>query len=67
MKEYLGDSVYVDFDGYMLTLTTDNGLGPSNTIHLEPAIYRALQAYVDRLKVGDAEPAKDESGDEAEE
>lgn len=48
-KVYLGDSVYVEFDGYMLTLTTENGYGPSNTIHLEPAVYRALEEYVKML------------------
>jgi hypothetical protein len=50
MKTYLGDSVYVSFDGYMLVLTTDNGMGPSNTIYLEPEVYEALVGYVDRLK-----------------
>lgn len=50
MKQYLGDSVYVDFDGYALTLTTENGYGASNTIVLEPAVYGALLTYVDRLR-----------------
>lgn len=49
-KTYLGDSVYVDFDGYSLFLTTENGLGASNTIVLEPEVYRALTEYVERLK-----------------
>lgn len=41
-KIYLGDSVYASFDGYMVTLTTENGYGPSNTIHLEPEIIQRL-------------------------
>lgn len=45
MKEYLGDSVYADFDGYHIVLTTENGYGPNNTIALEPAVYAALVAY----------------------
>lgn len=49
-KEYLGDSVYVEFDGFMLKLTTENGFGPSNTIYLEPPVYSALMEYVERLK-----------------
>jgi hypothetical protein len=44
-KQYLGDSVYASFDGYMVTLTTDNGLGPSNTIHLEPEVIAALNIF----------------------
>lgn len=48
MKTYLGDSVYVDFDGYHLVLTTENGGGASNTIYLEPTVYTALTRYVER-------------------
>jgi hypothetical protein len=47
MKTYLGDSVYVDFDGFALTLTTENGIPPpSNTIVLEPEVYNALTLFV---------------------
>ena len=44
-KQYLGDSVYADFDGYGITLTTENGFGPSNTIYLEPQVLAALEDY----------------------
>ncbi len=50
MKVYIGDSVYVDFDGYSLILTTENGFGPTNTIYMEPSVCEALKLYVDRLK-----------------
>jgi hypothetical protein len=49
-KQYLGDSVYVEHDGYGLTLTTESGMGPSNTIYLEPVVYKSLQDYVAWLK-----------------
>ena len=43
MKEYLGDSVYADTDGFGIWLTTENGLAtdPSNRIYLEPDVYNA--------------------------
>lgn len=43
-KVYLGDSVYVDFDGYGLILTTENGYpdDPRNKIFLGPAVFEAL-------------------------
>ena len=44
-KRYLGDSVYVELDGGMLKLTTENGLGPSNTIFLEPEVFISLKRY----------------------
>lgn len=47
MKVYLGDSVYAEFDDCdCLVLTTENGLGPSNTIVLEPAVFDALLELV---------------------
>ena len=47
-KDYLGDSVYADFDG-RVTLTTENGFGPSNTIVLEPEVIEALFRYIERM------------------
>lgn len=41
-KEYLGDSVYLEYDGYMMILTTDNGTGASNTIFMEPEVVDAF-------------------------
>lgn len=58
MKEYLGDSVYADFDGYHVILTTENGYGPSNTIALEPPVINALNQYVLRC-LGNAPPTRD--------
>jgi Mn-dependent DtxR family transcriptional regulator len=49
-KVYLGDSVYVEFDGYGLVLTTENGYGPTNTIIMEPEVVHNLQEYVAALK-----------------
>lgn len=50
MKAYLGDSVYAEFDGFSIILTTENGMGPSNTIVLEPEVLRALNDFVQRTK-----------------
>jgi len=46
VKTYLGDSVYADSDGHMITLTTENGGPPSNTIYLEPEVYESLVKFV---------------------
>jgi len=49
-KQYLGDSVYLNFDGYHIVLTTENGYGPSNTIALEPFMLEKLIDYREELK-----------------
>lgn len=44
-KVYLGDSVYAEFNTAVkgdVTLTTENGYGPTNTIYLEPEVIDAL-------------------------
>jgi len=49
MKQYLGDSVYAEFDGDGIVLTTENGFGgPSNKIYLEPEILANLNLFVDK-------------------
>jgi hypothetical protein len=50
MRQYLGDSVYVDISERGIVLTTENGLGPTNTIVLEAEVYTALERYVEKLK-----------------
>jgi len=48
--DYLGDGVYVEFDGYSITLKTNGYYQPTNTIVLEPAVLEALNRYVQRAK-----------------
>jgi len=41
-KAYLGDSVYAEFDGFHVILTTENGYRADNLIMLEPDVFKAL-------------------------
>ncbi len=56
MKQYLGDGVYANFDGFMIVLTTEDGIRESNRIYLEPQVWDALQDYVKALKASEGEP-----------
>jgi hypothetical protein len=49
-KSYLGDAVYVRHDGYQIWLTTSNGYMDTNSIALEPSVFRALGLYAERVK-----------------
>lgn len=59
MKEYLGDGAYVEFDGYGLILTAEDGLEATDRVYLEPEAYARLVAFVARLKEG---PTSADSG-----
>jgi hypothetical protein len=52
MKDYLGDSVYAEWDGFSIILTTNNGYhdDPRNLIVLEPQVYSALLNFVGRIR-----------------
>ncbi len=49
-KEYIGDGIYADFDGYMVILTTENGRDVTNRIGIEPREWAKLKRYVEALK-----------------
>ena len=48
-KRYIGDGVYVDFDGYNIVVTTEDGSATTNIIYLEPAVWNGLARYVAEL------------------
>ena len=49
-KRYLGDGLYVDFDGYHIVLTTENGISTTNKVCLDSAVMAAFLNYVEDLK-----------------
>jgi len=51
-RSYLGDGVYVKFDGYSIILTAENGICATDTIFLEPSVYQSLVDYVEKIKEG---------------
>lgn len=47
-KMYLGDSVYADYDDYQITLTTENGAHPSNTIIIDHDVLHNLIHFLEK-------------------
>lgn len=45
-KMYLGDSVYVEYDGHDVRISTNNGEEDRNTIYLNPDIIINLLEYL---------------------
>lgn len=48
-REYLGDGLYVEFDGHQLKLAASNGMFDHDTVYLEASTFRALMDYVKRI------------------
>lgn len=46
-KTYVGDSVYVEFDGLYIIVTTENGYpdDPRNRIAMEPDVWRKFKQW----------------------
>lgn len=49
-KRYIGDGVYIEFNGYQLKLTTEDGISVTNEIYLEPSVFDSLEIYVQEIK-----------------
>ena len=47
--KYLGDGVYVEFDGYHVVLKANSRISPTDTIYLDPSVIDALMDYIDDL------------------
>jgi hypothetical protein len=50
-KVYLGDAVYAERTRFGFTLTTENGLGATNTIHIEDNVVRELKEFIKRIEL----------------
>lgn len=50
--EYLGDGVYIHYDGYGLELRANHHANPTDKVYLEPDVMEALQRYWTQAKAG---------------
>jgi hypothetical protein len=48
-KTYLGDGVYVEFDGDGFKISTEDGIRTTNVIYLELEVYSALATFVKHI------------------
>ena len=49
-KQYIGDGVYAEYDGFQIKLTAENGIEVLDTIYLEPRTFENLIEYNESLK-----------------
>jgi hypothetical protein len=48
--QYLGDGVYVSYDGYQVKLFTHNGKAVTNAIFLDHLVADSLRLYLEKKK-----------------
>ena len=53
IEGYLGDGLYVSFDGYQLALKANHHEYPTDIVYLEPQVWENLVKFVERLKEKD--------------
>jgi len=51
MAEYLGDGLYVQYDGYQVELYTSDGTYKTNRVFLEPSVLTAFLVYINNLPI----------------
>ena len=49
-KEFLGDGVYAEWDGYHIVLKTGNDRSPDNVVYLDHYVRSALKKYMAKLE-----------------
>lgn len=56
MKDYIGDGVYITWDGYGFQLRNNDFNNPTDIIYLEPSVVENLNEFVNKcakIKKGD--------------
>lgn len=49
-KRYIGDAVFVEFDGYHIVLTTSNGIRDTNRICLDNSVMISFETWMKEFK-----------------
>jgi hypothetical protein len=50
-QSYLGDGVYVEFDGYGIMLKANDHRNPTDKVYLEPDVMKRLILFYERSKI----------------
>lgn len=49
-REYLGDGLYADFDGYQILLAANNGITDTDVVYLEPEVLKKFFTYIELIE-----------------
>lgn len=49
-KEYLGDGLYAEFNGYQITLKANDPISPSDVVYMDEDVIASFIRFVDSIK-----------------
>jgi len=58
-QAYLGDGLYVEYDGFQVRLFTSNGIAVTNEVYLEPRVLSEFLGWVAQLQEALRQAAKE--------
>ena len=49
-KDYIGDGIYIEDQGFAVVLTTENGISVQNSVVIEPLEWESIKRYMARVE-----------------
>jgi hypothetical protein len=53
VKDYIGDGVYVEYDGFGIVLNANDATNPTDSIYLEPEVCSRRIRFIQRVQQHD--------------
>ena len=50
-NQYLGDGLYVDYDGWQVEVYASNGISATNKVFMDPSVLKAFLRYIESRKL----------------
>mgnify|MGYP005839422769 CR=1 FL=1 len=50
LEDYIGDGVYVEYDGFGIWLKANDPDLPTDQVYLEPEVLKELNSFAERMK-----------------
>ena len=47
-KQYLGDGLYIDFDGLQFVVSAENGVDVTNRIYIEATVWHSMKRVIEQ-------------------
>lgn len=49
-KQYLGDGLYAEFNGYQIILKANNEISPSDVVYMDDSVVESFLHFIESIK-----------------